>query len=97
MNQKATRQDIEFPFLLNLSENRPFVSDDFRSAEHLNSPYLNNMFMPFWKKETEYTGSQPVWDFSNNEYKVENGYLTKNGENLFAINVYQKTWIQIMI
>ena len=86
MNQKAIRQDIEFPFLLNLSENRPFVSEDFRSAEHLNAPYLNNMFMPFWKKDVSYNGSQPVWDSSNNEYKIENGYLTKNGENLFAIN-----------
>ena len=86
MNQKAIRQDIEFPFLLNLSENRPFVSEDFRSAEHLNAPYINNMFMPLWKKEEEYSGSQPVWDSNNNEYRIENGYLTKNGENLFAVN-----------
>lgn len=86
MNQKAIRQDIEFPFLLNLSENRPFVSEDFRSAEHLNAPYLNNMFMPFWKKDEAYSGSQPVWDSNNNEYRIENGYLTKNGENLFAVN-----------
>ena len=84
-NQKAQRSEIELPFLLNLQEDKPRVASDFRSAEHLNAPYLNGMHMPLWKKEATYSGTRPVWDYKNNEYRIEDGFLTKNGKDLFAV------------
>lgn len=87
MNQKAQRQQVEFPPLLNLQEDRPRIATDFKSVEHINAPFINGMMMPFWKKEEEYT-NKPVWDYKNNKYEISNGYLTRNGENLFAVNDY---------
>lgn len=86
-NQKAQRQQVEFPPLLNLQEDRPRVASDFKSVEHINAPYINGMMMPLWKKEDTYT-NKPVWDYKNNKYEIVDGYLTKNGENLFAVDNY---------
>ena len=87
MNQKAQRQQIEFPPLLNLQEDRPRIATDFKSVEHINAPYINGMMTPLWKKEENYV-NKPVWDYKNNKYEVINGYLTKNGEDLFAVDNY---------
>ena len=86
-NQKAQRQQVEFPPLLNLQEDRPRVASDFKSVEHINAPYINGMLMPLWKKEDSYT-NKPVWDYKNNKYEIVDGHLTKNGENLFAVDNY---------
>lgn len=86
-NQKAQRQQVEFPPLLNLQDDRPRIATDFRSVEHINAPYLNGMMMPLWKKEESYT-NKPVWDYKDNKYEIRDGYLTKNGENLFAVDDY---------
>ena len=85
MNQKAQRAEIEFPLLLNLQSDRPRVASDFRSVERLNAPYINGMIQPFWKKEYEFT-NKPVYDYKNNRYEIIDGYLTKNGEELFGVN-----------
>lgn len=85
MNQKAIKQQIEFPPLINLQEDQPAVHNDFRSVERINAPYLNGMLTPLWHSEYEYT-NKPVWDFENNRYEIINGWLTKNGENLFTVN-----------
>lgn len=86
-NQKAQRQQVEFPPLLNLQEDRPRIATDFKSVEHINAPYINGMMTPLWKKEENYV-NKPVWDYKNNKYEVINGYLTKNGEDLFAVDNY---------
>ena len=86
-NQKAQRQEIEFPPLLNLQEDRPRIASDFKSVEHINAPYINGMLTPLWKRESAYT-SRPVWDYRNNKYEVKDGYLTKNGTNLFPVDDY---------
>lgn len=86
-NQKAIRSEVEFPPLLNLQEDRPRVASDFRSVEHINAPYINGMLMPFWHKRYEYT-NKPVWDLYNNKYEIIDGFLTKNGNNLFAVEDY---------
>lgn len=83
-NQKAIRSEVEFPFLLNLQEDKPRIASDFRSVEHINSPYVNGMFSPLWKKEYEFT-NRPVYDYNNDRYEVDNGWLTKNGEDLFQV------------
>jgi hypothetical protein len=85
MNQKAIKQQIEFPPLINLQEDQPAVHNDFRSVERINAPYLNGMLTPLWHSEYEYT-NKPVWDFENNRYEIIDGWLTKNGENLFPVN-----------
>ena len=85
MNQKAQRAEIEFPLLLNLQSDRPRVASDFRSVEKLNAPYINGMIQPLWEKVNEIE-SKPVYDYKNNRYEVKDGYLTKNGEELFAVN-----------
>ena len=84
MNQKATKQQMEFPPLINLQDDQPAIHNDFRSVERINAPYLNGMLMPFWHNEYEYT-NKPVWDSENNRYEIINGWLTKNGHNLFMV------------
>lgn len=85
MNAKAQRSEVQFPLLLNLSENRPFVSNDFRSVEHINSPYINGMITPLWKKEYEYI-NKPVYDYKNNRYEIKDGFLYKNDSPLFSVD-----------
>ena len=83
-NQKSIRFEVEFPPLLNLQEDRPHISADFRSVEHNNAPYINGMLSPLWKKEYEFT-NRPVYDYENNKYEIKDGWLTKNGEDLFPV------------
>ena len=83
-NQKAIRSEVEFPPLLNLQEDKPRIASDFRSVEHNNAPYINGMLTPLWKKEYEFTNI-PVYDYNNDKYEVDNGWLTKNGEDLFQV------------
>lgn len=85
MNQKALRQEVELPPLLNLQEDRPHVASDFRSAEHNNAPYINGMLLPLWKKEYDFT-NRPVYDYENNKYEIKNGWLTRNDKDLFPID-----------
>ena len=84
-NQKAQRAEIEFPLLLNLQSDRPRIASDFRSVEKLNAPYINGMLQPFWKKEYTFE-NKPVYDYKNNRYEIKNGWLTKNGKELFGVN-----------
>ena len=83
-NQKAIRSEVEFPPLLNLQEDKPRIASDFRSVEHNNAPYINGMLTPLWKREYEFT-NRPVYDYNNDRYEVDNGWLTKNGEDLFQV------------
>ena len=83
-NQKSIRFEVEFPPLLNLQEDRPHISADFRSVEHNNAPYINGMLSPLWKKEYEFT-NRPVYDYENNKYEIKDGWLTKNDEDLFPV------------
>lgn len=85
MNQKAQRTELQFPPLLNLQDDRPHIASDFRSVEKLNAPYLNGMLTPLWRSEYEYT-NKPVYDYNNNRYEIINGWLTKNGINLFPVD-----------
>ena len=83
-NAKAIRSEVEFPPLLNLQEDRPRIASDFRSVEHNNAPYINGMLSPLWKKEYEFT-NRPVYDYKNSRYEVKDGWLTKDGEDLFQV------------
>ena len=83
-NAKATKQEMVFPPLLNLAEDRPQIIKDFNSVEHINAPFLNGMITPLWKKEESYV-NKPVWDYKDNKYEIIDGYLTKNGQDLFPV------------
>ena len=83
-NAKAIRSEVEFPPLLNLQEDRPRIASDFRSVEHNNAPYINGMLSPLWKKEYKFT-NRPVYDYKNSRYEVKDGWLTKDGEDLFQV------------
>ena len=85
MNQKAQRTEVQFPPLLNLQDDHPHIATDFRSVEKINAPYINGMLMPFWREEYQYE-NKPVWDLHNNRYEIKDGFLTKNGEELFAVD-----------
>ena len=83
-NAKAIRSEVEFPPLLNLQRDAPRIASDFRSVEHNNAPYINGMLTPLWKKEYEFT-NRPVYDYKNSRYEVNDGWLTKDGEDLFQV------------
>ena len=67
MNQKATKQQMAFPPLYNFSKNGPWVDSEFRSAEEINAPYLNEMLQPVWTKDTGY---RSVYDYKGNKYEL---------------------------
>ena len=83
-NQKSVRSEVEFPPLLNLQEDKPRIAADFRSVEHNNAPYINGMLTSLWKKDYEFT-NRPVYDYNNDRYEIDKDWLTKNGEDLFAV------------
>ena len=71
-NSKALKQEILFPPLLNLSENRLHIDSSFQNFEEQNSPFLNSMIQPIWTKNT---GAKKVYDSTGNGYYIENGHL----------------------
>ena len=83
-NAKAIRSEVEMPVLLNLQEDRPRIASDFRSVEHNNAPYINGMLTTLWKKEYKFD-NRPVYDYKNSRYEVKDGWLTKDGEDLFQV------------
>ena len=84
MNNKATKQTVEWPPLLNMSENRPWVDTSFRSVEKINAPYLNEMLQPVWVKNLKKEYSH---DTSGNSYRIEDdGKLYKNSRALFPVD-----------
>lgn len=83
MNQKAQRQTLEWPPLLNMSDNHPYVDNSFRNVEKNNAPYINNMITPVWVKDTESIG---LYDKDGHRYEITEGYLTRDGAQLFKVN-----------
>lgn len=86
MNNKAAKSNLwssEKPPLFNLSDNRPWVDPTFRYFEHNNAPFINEMLMPLNVKNTN---SKATYDHNGSRYEIKNGYLQKDGVNLFATN-----------
>lgn len=88
MNQKDTRQAIEWPMLLNMQQDQPAVHEDFRSVEAINSPLIAGMHRPLFYKRTE-VGNKTVIDRYDHVYQIKDGFLQRrNGnvdENLFPV------------
>jgi hypothetical protein len=76
-NNKAVRQTINFPPMLNLSNDRPHVDDGFRNFEKLNSPLLNDMLQPVWLRDE---GKKKVYDYKGKDYWIEGNKLVSSKE-----------------
>lgn len=82
MNSKASKQQIQWPPLLNMSDDRPHVDDTFRNVERINAPFVNGMLQPVWIKNL---GQEYIHDAEGNKYDVENGVFKRNGIPLFQV------------
>lgn len=84
MNKKDTKQEMQWPPLLNMSENRPWVDTSFRNVEKINAPYLNEMLQPVWTKNL---GRSYIHDNAGNKYCIDDdGYFTRNDRRLFKVD-----------
>ena len=82
MNGKATKQQIQWPPLLNMCDDRPHVDETFRNVEKLNAPFVNEMLQPVWIKNL---GQEYIHDVEGNKYDVEEGVFKRNGTPLFTV------------
>lgn len=85
MNNKAQRQSVKFPALLNLANDRPHIDTTLQNFEELNGPYLNGMISPLYLKDN---GSEGVYDLYGRKHTVDengnwciDGAIVKSGYN----------------
>lgn len=76
-NNKALRKSIDFPMMLNLSNDKPHVDDGFRNAEALNAPLLNDMLQPVWVRDED---KKKVYDVKGKDYWIEGNKLVSSKE-----------------
>lgn len=81
MNKKADKATIQFPFNLNLIDNRPQVDNTFKNADKLNAPCLNDMISPIYTAKKEY---KAVYDKDGNEYRLVDGNLLRNSDIIIS-------------
>ena len=77
MNNKDIRKSIDFPMMLNLSNDKPHVDDGFRNAETLNAPLLNDMLQPIWTRDE---GKKKIYDYKGKDYWIEGNKLVSSKE-----------------
>lgn len=70
MNSKSSRQQIQFPPLLNLANDRPHVDTSFKNWEENNAPYLNGMVSPVYIKDN---GSAGMYDNKGRKHQIIGG------------------------
>ena len=87
MNQKASKNQMQFPLLYNFAKDTPHVDDTFRNVEEINAPLLNDMIQPVWTKQVH---DKSVFDANGNEYYIEGGYLYKNGNKAYPYSITNK-------
>lgn len=87
MNQKASKNQMQFPLLYNFAKDTPHVDDTFRNVEEINAPLLNDMIQPVWTKQVH---DKSVFDANGNEYYIEGGYLYKNGSKAYPYSITNK-------
>ena len=81
MNQKASKNQLQFPLLYNFAKDTPHVDDTFRNVEEINAPLLNDMIQPVWTKQVH---DKSVFDAKGNEYYIEDNFLYKNGTKIYS-------------
>jgi hypothetical protein len=80
MNQKASKNQLQFPLLYNFAKDTPHVDDTFRNVEEINAPLLNDMIQPVWTKKVH---DKSVFDANGNEYYIDDNFLYKNGTKIY--------------
>ena len=83
MNQKASKNQLQFPLLYNFAKDTPHVDDTFRNVEEINAPLLNDMIQPVWTKQAH---NKSVFSASGDEYYIEDNYLYKNGTKIYTLS-----------
>lgn len=76
MNSKASKQQIQWPPLLNLCHDRPHVDTTFRNWEENNSPYLNDMISPVYIKDN---GDAGIYDSEGRKHQIIDGVWYVDG------------------
>lgn len=82
MNSKSQKQQIQWPPILQMMRDEPCIDNTFRNVEKINAPYINDMVSPVWVKDTESVG---VYDIEGHRYEINDGWLTRDGTNLFEV------------
>lgn len=75
-NSKASKQQIQWPPLLNLCHDRPHVDTTFRNWEENNSPYLNDMISPVYIKDN---GDAGIYDAEGRKHQIIDGVWYVDG------------------
>lgn len=70
MNGKANKQQIQFPPLLNLANDKPHIDSTFKNWEKNNAPYLNDMISPTYIKEN---GTEGIYDNKGRKHQIIDG------------------------
>ena len=87
MNNKASKNQIQFPPLLNTEDNEVHIDTSFQRVERINAPYMNEMLTPLYKKEYD---EAFLVDKDDNHYSLKDGlgikYFYKNDSVLGTIN-----------
>lgn len=63
------KQSLQFPLGLNLAHNDLHVDKEWTTFEHCNAPFINNMYMPLYKSESDIIGPT-AFDATGNKYEV---------------------------
>lgn len=82
-NSRANKLSLQWPPLIDLRSNYGSVDTTFQSYKEINSPYLNDMLSPLYKRVGL---NLAVFDKIGNKYTIEDGHLCKNGSPLWSIN-----------
>ena len=88
MNQKASKNQLQFPLLYNFAKDTPHVDDTFRNVEEINAPLLNDMIQPVWTKQAH---NKSVFSAAGDEYYIEDNYLYKNGTKIYPYAISDKS------
>ena len=70
MNGKSSKQQIQFPPLLNMANDKPHIDTTFKNWEKNNAPYLNDMISPTYIKEN---GTAGVYDNQGRKHQIIDG------------------------
>ena len=76
MNGKSSKQQIQFPPLLNMANDKPHIDSTFRNWEKNNAPYLNDMISPTYIKEN---GTAGIYDNKGRKHQIIDGVWYVDG------------------
>jgi len=84
MNSKSIKKFLPLSGDISMSKNHSVPNDNWDEVEDNNSPIHNDALCPLFYTETK-TENPSITDKYGNIYTTVNGFLTKNGKNLFEV------------